>query len=166
MEEYIYIGKIVNTHGLLGEVRILSSFDQKEKVFLPGMHFYIGKKKEPITVTRYRHHKNFEMILMEGYHHIDDVLRFKGLSVYVRRSDLHLEEGELLEEDYIGMDGYVGTTWIGTVTDIENRGGNNLVFLLEKEGKRTFIPFRKEFIESIQVPEKKIYFYYMKGMIE
>lgn len=166
MEEYIYLGKIVNTHGLLGEIRILSNFDKKEKVFVPGMHLYIGKKKEEVTITRYRHHKNFEMILMDGYTNIDEVLRFKGLSVFVRREDLKLEEGELLEEDYLGMDGYSNDQWIGKVVDIQNYGGNNLVFILENEEKRILIPFRKEFIASVDLPSKKIFFHLIEGMLK
>ena len=47
MDDFIYVGKIVNTHGLKGEIRILSDFEYKEKVFVPGMTIYIVRKKEP-----------------------------------------------------------------------------------------------------------------------
>ena len=43
--KYIYIGKIVNTHGIKGEVRLLSNFKFKDKVFKKGMTIYIGKDK-------------------------------------------------------------------------------------------------------------------------
>ena len=42
--EYIVIGKIVNTHGIKGEVRLLSNFKYKEKVFVPKFTIYIGKE--------------------------------------------------------------------------------------------------------------------------
>ena len=42
---YVYIGKIVNTHALKGEVRILSNFEFKEKVFKVGTSVYIGEEK-------------------------------------------------------------------------------------------------------------------------
>ena len=67
MDDFIYIGKIVNTHGLKGEVRILSNFEYKDKVFIPGIKYYLGRKKEEVLVKTYRHHKSFEMITMEGY---------------------------------------------------------------------------------------------------
>jgi ribosomal 30S subunit maturation factor RimM len=38
--KYVLIGKIVNTHGLKGEVRILSDFKYKDKVFIPEMNIY------------------------------------------------------------------------------------------------------------------------------
>ena len=44
--EYVCIGKLVNTHGIKGEVRILSDFEFKNKVFVKGFKLYIGKDKE------------------------------------------------------------------------------------------------------------------------
>ena len=49
--KYVLIGKIVNTHGLKGEVRILSSFKYKDKVFKNGMKVYIGKNKIEECIT-------------------------------------------------------------------------------------------------------------------
>ena len=42
--ELIKIGKIVNTHGIKGELRILSKFPYKEKIFIKNMKLYIDKK--------------------------------------------------------------------------------------------------------------------------
>ena len=85
MEEYIYIGKIVNTHGIKGEVRILSDFEKKDRVFVAGMPIYIGRKKEKEIINSYRHHKNFEMITMKGYNDINQILKYKGLYVYIKK---------------------------------------------------------------------------------
>ena len=43
--EYICIGKIVNTHGIKGEIRILSEFPYKSLVFKQNFTVYIGKEK-------------------------------------------------------------------------------------------------------------------------
>ena len=59
--KYVLIGKLVNTHGLKGEVRILSQFKYKNKVFIPGMKIYIGKDKVCEEITSYRHHKIFAL---------------------------------------------------------------------------------------------------------
>ena len=42
--ELVRIGKIVNTHGIKGELRILSDFEFKDKVFKKGVKVYVGKK--------------------------------------------------------------------------------------------------------------------------
>ena len=61
--EYVYIGKIVNTHGIKGELRIISDFDKKEIVFKPGFAFYLGDFKKKEIVNSYRRHKNFDRII-------------------------------------------------------------------------------------------------------
>lgn len=165
MEDYIYVGKIVNTHGIRGEIRLLSDFDKKGSVFLPNMTLYIGRKKEPVKITSYRHHKNFEMVCLEGYHNINDVLRFKGLYAYVLREDLKLKENELLEEDYIGMTAWNEEDFLGTITDIEDRGRGNKIFVIEQGEKRILIPFQKVFVKEVSIKEKRVYFKEVEGLI-
>ena len=40
--KYVYLGKIANTHGIKGELRILSNFKYKSRVFNKGFKVYIG----------------------------------------------------------------------------------------------------------------------------
>jgi len=165
MEEFIYIGKIVNTHGIRGEIRLLSDFDRKEKVFVPNMTLYLGRKKEVVKITSYRKHKNFDMICLEGYNDINEVLRFKGLYAYVRKEDLVLGDGELLESDYIGMDAIFLGNIIGKVVDIENRGRGNKIFVIENNEKRILIPFQQVFIKEVSLYSRKIEFQDIEGLI-
>ena len=55
--ELVRIGKIVNTHGIKGELRILSDFEFKDKVFKKGVKVYVGKKKKEFIINSYRFHK-------------------------------------------------------------------------------------------------------------
>ena len=41
--DYVYIGKIVNTHGIKGELRIRSNFELKNVIFKPGFTLYVGE---------------------------------------------------------------------------------------------------------------------------
>ena len=66
--KFINIGKIVNTHGIKGEVRMLSDFKYKDKVFKKGMKFYIGKDKKEYIVNTYRFHKIFDMFTFKYIH--------------------------------------------------------------------------------------------------
>ena len=86
--EFINIGKIVNTHGIKGELRILSDFRHKDKVFKVGMKFYVGKEKEEFTVNSYRFHKIFDMVTFVGFNNINDVLYLKGKNVFINKEDL------------------------------------------------------------------------------
>lgn len=165
MEEFIYVGKIVNTHGIKGEIRILSDFEKKEKVFVSGMPIYIGRKKEREVISSYRHHKNFEMITMEGYSDINEVLRYKGLYVYIKKEDLKLEDGEYLETDLIGLTVIVDQEEKGTVLDIRDSGHNKFL-VIDTDNKEVFIPYQKEFISSIDFKNRKVVITPIKGMFE
>ena len=62
----IYIGKFVNTHGIKGEIRILSDVAYKKEIFQKGNKLYIGKNKTPFIIQNYRVHKNYDMITFEN----------------------------------------------------------------------------------------------------
>lgn len=163
-EEYIYIGKIVNTHGLKGEVRILSDFEFKDKVFVPNMKIYIGRKKEEEIINSYRHHKCFEMITMKRYNDINEVLRYKGLYVYIKKSDLKLNDNEYLEDDLIGLDVIVNNDVKGKVSDIRETGANNKILEIIDDSKKYLVPYKKEFIDNIDLDNKKIVIKPIEGM--
>ena len=165
MEEYIYIGKIVNTHGIKGEIRILSDFEKKDSVFVFGMPIYIGRKKEKEIIKSYRHHKNFEMITMEGYNDINEVLKYKGLYVYIKKEDLKLRDDEYLESDMIGLNVYIDGKLVGEVKDIYD-SGNNKVMTIHVDNKDVYIPYQKEFISNVDIKNKKIVVTPIKGMFE
>lgn len=163
MDEYIYIGKIVNTHGIRGEVRILSNFEKKEKVFVGGMPIYIGRKKEKEIINSYRHHKNFEMITMKGYSDINEILRYKGLYVYIKKEDLKLEKDEYLETDLIGLTVLVDNNRRGTVSNIRDSGHNKFL-VIQTEDREVFIPYQKEFISRVDFIDCTITITPIKGM--
>ena len=163
MDEFIYIGKIVNTHGLKGEVRILSNFDFKDKVFTPGIKYYLGRKKEEMLVNTYRHHKNFEMVTFDGYNDINEVLRLKGLYVYIKRSDLKLDADEYLDSDLIGLKVIVDGTENGIITNVRD-SGNNKFLVIDTDQKQVFIPYQKEFIKKIDLEKQQIIIEPIKGM--
>ena len=158
--KYVLIGKLVNTHGLKGEVRILSDFKYKDRVFIPGMKIYIGKDKIEEKIVSYRHHKIFEMIVMEGYNDINQVLKYKGDYVFVNKEDIKLKSNEYLDEDIIGLNIVVGDKTIGIVKRIENHNGNEL--LVTDNGK--LIPYNFGIIKSISLTNKEIVVKDIKGL--
>lgn len=156
----IVIGKLVNTHALKGEVRIISDFQFKSRVFVPDFKLYIGKDKEEVTIKSYRHHKNFEMCLFHEYNYINDVLKFKGSKVYINRDDLKLGIDEYLDEDLIGLKAIYENNEIGNIKDIINNNGYKLFLINDK-----YIPYNNEFISSIDLNSGVIVFKNLEGLI-
>ena len=162
--KYLYIGKIVNTHGIKGEVRILSKFKYKDKVFKKDMVVYIGKNKDKEVINSYRVHKMFDMICMDGYNNINQILKYKGENLYINRDDLVLLDGEYLDEDLIGLDVRVNNQKIGNVKKIDKSGKQGLIVIKVNE-KDCLIPYVSDIIEEINFKEGYLSIKDIKGLI-
>ena len=95
----VYIGKIVNTHGIKGEIRLLSDFPFKDKVFVVGNNILVDDIE--YKINSYRRHKMFDMITLDGYNNINDVLFLMKKKVYFDKDKLVLSDDEILDEDLI-----------------------------------------------------------------
>ena len=160
--DFVYIGKIVGTHGIKGEIRIISNFDKKEKVFLIDMPVYIGNAKQKEIINSYRKHKNYDMITLKAINDINDVLKYKGQKVYVNRSDLNLEN-EYILDDLIGMTVISNNEAYGMVKDIYDNNGNTLLEISFE--KNYYIPYNSEYIKHVSLKEKAIEVENVKDLI-
>ena len=164
-EEYIYIGKIVNTHGIKGELRLLSNFKYKNKVFLQNRKIYIGDEKKEEMIKSYRHHKIFEMITLYGYDNINEVLKFLNKGVFVKKSDLDLSDKEYLDEDLINLNIIFNNQEVGHVVAIRQINPKSKVIEAVINDKPTLIPYHEDFIKSIDIKNKRLEMDLIEGMI-
>lgn len=151
--KYIKVGTIVNTHALKGEVRIISYFEYKDRVFKINNTLYIGMSKSEEVIETYRVHKNFDMVKFKGIDNITDVLKYKGSAVYVNIDDLKLKDDEILIEELLGMSVIVNNKLLGSITDYIDNNGNKLVVVNNK-----YIPYNKDLIEKIDKINRKVYY--------
>jgi len=156
--ELVYVGKIVNTHGIKGELRILSDFELKNKIFNKGSKIFIDSNE--YIIDSYRFHKIFDMITLTGYNNINDVLFLKGKKVYCRRDDLNLNENEYLISDLIGMDVYYNNELIGIIKDI-SRDKNPLI----KLSNNKLIPYNDNFIDSVNLKQRQVVLKNCEGLL-
>lgn len=160
----IKIGKIVNTHGIKGELRLLSNFPYKDKVFIKGMIIYIDKDSKEV-INSYRKHKNFDMITLEGYNNINEVLKYKGKNVYVDSNDIKLDNDKYLDEELIGLSIIYENMERGIITNIE-RYDKTVLFNIKGNNKNYLIPYNDNLIDKIDINNKKIYIKDIKGLFE
>ena len=140
----IYIGDLVNTHGLKGEVRIVSNFKYKDIIFKKGNFLYIGNEK--LKINSYRVHKNYDMVTFEGIDDINDVLKYKGKAVHIDEEDFDFPE--VLPEKLIGYE-----VWdkekLGEVVSVMISPAHEI--LVVENDKGTFqVPYVEAFIKKIE----------------
>lgn len=161
---YILIGKIVNTHGIKGELRIISDFPYKDRVFKNNFNIYIGKEKINEVINTYRHHKIFDMITLKNYNNINEVLKYKGSLVYINRLDLQLNDNEYLESDLLNFDIIINNNIIGKLSSFENHNKNKIIIVKNKE-KEILLPYNNNLIENINLDKKEIIYKNIEGLI-
>lgn len=160
--DYIYIGEFVNTHGLKGEIRLLSDFEYKKEAFVIGKNIYIGKKKEEVTIKTYRVHKEYDMFTFEGIEDINDVIIYKGEKAYMKREDIKVEG--YFKEDVIGLTAYDENRPIGEVTFIMKSKAHDILVITDKE-KKHLIPYVPEFVKGIDLAHKRIQIHVVEGLL-
>ena len=156
-------GKIINTFGVRGEVKIEPWADSP--AFLEDIKtFYIDEKA--ITVLSSRIHKNFLLVSFEGFDDIQNLIRLKGKIVYISRDDAVLEEGQYYIVDLIGLKAIDSETGdiIGTVVDIMTRPANNVYVIKGKSPQEILVPAVDEFVKDINIENGYIKFRLIEGM--
>ena len=155
----VYVGKIVSTHGIKGELKILSDFDYKYKVFVVGKKLIIDDKE--YTIKSYRVHKNFDMVTLDDYKDINEVLFLLKKDVYVATESLILDNNEILDKDLITYKVLTNTGKIGIIKEIFKASETNKIIrvLFDKE---VLIPY--SFIKKIDKSNMEVIVELIDGM--
>ena len=160
--EKVYIGKIVNTHGIKGELRILSDFEFKDKAFKVNSEIYIDNEKH--IIKSYRRHKNYDMITIDNYNNINDVLYLLKKKVYKEKSKLHLSDKEILYSDLLTYKVIDKNKNCGIIKEIFLASPTNKIMrvLFDKE---VLIPINSPMIKKIDKNLKIVEVELIDGMI-
>ena len=165
--EYVTIGKILNTFGIKGELKVDVYSDFLEERFKKGSTVYIGDGYLPFTVKAYREHKGFLLLQLKDNEDINLVEKFKGMYIYKSKDDVKpLEEGEYYFSDLKDLDVYIDDKKIGKVLRVEEGLRNNNLRVLKDEDKKEYlIPFIPVFIKNVDLDEKRIDINWIEGLI-
>ena len=162
MPNMIKIGKIVSTHGIKGELKIISDQEQIKNILIPGNILRINSKE--YVLNTYRHHKIYELITLQGFNNINQVLPWKGQAVYCKREELGLNQDEFLTSDLIGMRIQDQLGKCGKVVGVRVIHENNRLLEVLVDQKKEYIPLQKEFIRNIDFERQKIEIESQKGL--
>ncbi len=160
--EFIAAGKIVNTHGIRGEVKILPQGAQAEQLAACGT-LYIGGA--PRTLSAARVHKGCLLAKLEGVDDMDAALALKGRSVSIRRADAALPEGEYFDQELVGLaarDADTGEV-LGTLEEVLHYPAHD-IYAVRGGRDEYLVPAVPAFIAAIDVPGGAVDVRMMEGL--
>lgn len=153
MNEMIYIGKTVSTFGIKGELKVISDFEYCDRAYQIDKKILINNIEHVISGIRY--HKNYVLLKIDNLNNINDILKYVGFNIYIKRIDLGLKEDEYLYKDLINSEVIDDdNTKLGKVIEILD--GNN-VLIKVKGSKEFFIPLIANYVSKFDLNKKILY---------
>lgn len=171
MDKYYQVGKIVNTQGLRGEVRIVAITDFPEERFHNGQRLYIMTQPQPtpVTVAKSRKQKGMWIVKFKEFDDINQIEPFKGMDLRVAATDQQqLAADEYYYHDIIGMKiiDYNNGEELGVVREILSPGAND-VWVVARPGKKdVLLPFIKSVVLKVNVADQQAIVDIPDGLID
>ena len=152
-KNYLECGKIINTHGIRGTLKVESWCDSPyvladlQRVFTEKN----GKYKE-YDVTDASVFKQFVLLDLRGVTTVEQAEKMRNTVLYLSRDDIELEEGEVFIADLIGLpviDADTETVY-GRISDVINTGASD-IYVIKTENGEAMMPAVKEFVKDIDL---------------
>lgn len=165
MNNMLEIGKLVNTHGIRGEVKIQPwcddpyVFDELESLTIDGREY---------EIERNRFHKTCQIVKLKGIDDINDAELLKNKTVYVSRDAMPLPEGRYFVADILNLEvreqnGRV----LGRVGDVIKTGSNDVYVLKDTFNKKQIlIPVIDSVVKEVNIGGGYVIVELMKGLID
>ena len=166
---YFNVGKIVNTQGLQGEMRVLSVTDFADDRFKKGNHLALFDPKDQyvmdVEIASHRKKKNFDIIKFKGMNHINDIEKYRDYTLKVAQDDLSdLGEDEFYYHEIIGLDVYEGDKLLGSVKEILQPGANDVWVVSRKGKKDLLLPYIPSVVLDVNLPAGRIEVELLEGL--
>lgn len=167
MEQLLTIGKIVNTHGVRGEMRVkpitdkLETFDKLKEVYV------VGRDTKTYEIEGIRPHKGFMLLRLKGIETMSDAELLKNYEIKIERKDsIPLESDEYYISDLYDME--VETEEgrkLGIIRDILFTGSNDVYVIKNQETqKELLIPAIKQCIKKVDLADNKMTVHLLEGL--
>ena len=165
--DYLEVGKIVNTHGLRGEVKVVPWTDYPDD-FEDIEYVYAEKcgARERLDIKNIKYQKNNLIVKFAQINSIDEAETYKNLVLTADRDVLgKLPEGVYYIADLIGLEVVKETgEKVGEISDVINTGAND-IYVVKREGKRDMlIPVIDEVVKKVDLENKKVTVELMEGL--
>ena len=160
--ETINVGRIVNAHGIRGEVRVQPR-DGDPYFLTECKTFYIDGK--PVTPTANHVHKSLVLMKFPGVDDMNAALTWKDKVLYIRREDAHLPEGEYFDDELLGVEVYDEATGalLGEIKQVETYPASK-VYTVKGE-KEYLVPAVKDaFIRSVDLDKNRMEIHLWEGL--
>ena len=160
----IEIGKVINTHGLRGHVKVepwcdgIETFEYLKRVFINKTEYRIESVKPQ---------KNLFLLKLAEVNSVENAEALKGKIINALEDEMPpLPEGVYYIRDIMGLSVYEGEKFIGEITDWIETGSNNVYIIKRPQGKDVLIPAIDSVVLKIDIENKRMSVNMLEGLME
>ncbi len=165
-KKYFEIGKIVNTQGVKGDVRVLpTTFNEKRFELLSEVELVLKNGTRTLEIEKVWYHKQFVILKLKGIDDMDAGEKLKNTIIRISAENaLPLEENEYYIQDLYGMKVVtVDGEELGSLKDIIETGAND-VYVVKNSDTEILIPAIKQCIINVNINEKTMTVKLLEGL--
>lgn len=170
MYNYLQVGRIINTFGIKGELKIIPLTDSVERFSQLDYVFIEDEKMDKkLTIQKFRVHKNILIIKFREINTIEEAEKYKNKYIVIERDRANkLPEGSYFICDIIGLDVYSNDdNFLGKIKDVIKTGSNDVYVCYNKEnGKEVLIPAIKQIVKEVNIDKGYMKIEPIEGLIE
>lgn len=150
-KQFLEAGKIVTTHGIRGEVKIMPYTDTPE-LLAEFDRLFIGRDKQELFIEHSRVFKNMVIAKIEGVDTPEDAEKLRNKVLFMHRDDLELDEDTYFIQDLIGVEvrdadsGFV----YGKISDVMQTGAND-VYVVTGGDREYLVPAIPDVVISTDI---------------
>lgn len=168
INKYLEVGKIVNTFGIRGQIKVLPFTDDVRR-FDKLKNVYIERKKElePHKIENVKYTNNMVIIKFQEINSIEEAEKYKNCILKIDRKDaIKLPKDTFFIADLIGLPVYTDEgNLLGKVDDIYNAGSSDIYVVKDELGKQVLLPAIKDVLKEIDLENEKITVHIIKGLL-
>ena len=169
MEKVFQVGIISSTHGVRGEVKVFPTTDDMKRFKkLKEVLLDTGKETLTLEIEGVKFFKQFVILKFKGYDNIDDIVKYRGKSLFVPRENaVKLQKDEYFIADLIGLkvvneDG----SFAGVLKDVMETGANDVYIVESRDGKEVLIPAIKDCILQVDFEKEQVLVHLLDGLLD
>ncbi|GAA0445322.1 ribosome maturation factor RimM [Lentibacillus halophilus] len=170
MTQMLNVGKIINTHGVQGEVKVQRITDFDDRFDIGNQLVLVNEDSQELvlTIDGHRIHKGFDLIHFKGYDTINDVEWFKGKHLQISENQLtELDENEYYYHEIIGCSAYLTDgSYLGSIKEILSPGANDVWVVKREQGKDVLVPYIENIVQEVDVAAQKVVIEPMEGLLD
>jgi 16S rRNA processing protein RimM len=171
--DFVTVAKVIKTQGRIGEVAAVLLTDFPQRFSQPGPYYSLDKenRRREIQLDDHWFHKGLVVLKFAGTDSISQAEELIGCEIQVPLEQrIELEEGSIYLSDLTGCVVFDAGREIGRIQDVQFGSGEAPLLIVKsdmaKEGKEYMIPFAAEFLQSLDVPHKRLELKLPAGMLE